>query len=171
MELTDLPASLDDNPQVHLLALCSKFLREIDEYTSGKPSYNPKNRTFLRDVLKYYTALKYAIEKTRPEFDIEPLEVPVCQLLKDTSSSAGEVPKITLTNVSDAISEMSYRQLYGITPFEVHENFIRSFVFEWEAICMESFVTMEKILRRQIVDICDRHFGRFRSCGLLSAAT
>ena len=67
--LSNLPKSFQDNPQAELLALFDVFLKEIDQYTSGKPIYE---RSFLQDVFRYYHQLKEEINRTRPVFQIVP---------------------------------------------------------------------------------------------------
>ena len=74
---------------------------------------------------------------------------------------------ITLKSVRDIIEEMSTRELYGIIPFQVHEHFIESFVSKWESICLESFGNVERVLKKVVETLCDEHFGRFQSSGLL----
>ena len=67
----------------------------------------------------------------------------------------------------DIIEEMSTRELYGIVPFQVHEQFIDSFVSKWELICFNSFLEVERTLRDTVESLCSKHFGRFQSSGLL----
>jgi hypothetical protein len=62
---------------------------------------------------------------------------------------------------------MSARQLYGITPFEVHEHFINQFVREWESICLARFRDVERILKRYLINLITKHFARFHGSGLL----
>ncbi len=65
------------------------------------------------------------------------------------------------------IEEISTRELYGIIPFQVHEQFIDSFVSKWESICFENFDQVECILKSLVESLCSNHFGRFQSSGLL----
>jgi len=59
---------LDDNPQAHLLALCAAFLQDIDNYTNGKPQYDPNQRAFLQDAFLLYQSLKTEVNETKPDF-------------------------------------------------------------------------------------------------------
>jgi len=54
------------------LLLCSAFLEDVENYTSGKPNDNPSQTTFLRHALPSYRSLKAQIEFTRPRFGITP---------------------------------------------------------------------------------------------------
>lgn len=74
-QLTSLPKSFADNPQAHLLRLCSAFIQEVDSYTNGKPNHNPDDRTFLQEGQSHYQSLKALIEGTRPRFVICPTAV------------------------------------------------------------------------------------------------
>lgn len=71
-ELANLPKSFADNPQAHLLSLCTAFIQDVDTYTNGKPAYPPTQPTFLRDCLEYYRDLEKDIKYTRPQFEIMP---------------------------------------------------------------------------------------------------
>jgi hypothetical protein len=62
---------------------------------------------------------------------------------------------------------MTAGELPGIIPFRVHESFIDSFVREWESICLSSFRHVERILQQVTHKLRTKHFGRFRSSGLL----
>lgn len=78
------------------------------------------------------------------------------------------IVETTLKEVAEVIYEMSTRQLYGITPFEVHEHFINQFVRKWETICLACFRDVERILRQFLISVVQKHFGRFHSSGLLT---
>jgi Dynamin central region/Dynamin GTPase effector domain len=158
--LARLPDSFADNPQAHLLELCNRFLNDVTEYTSGNPNHDPDKTTFLQDVIGYYDELKGNMEKTRPQFDIEELHSP-----PSTSPR-----KIGLKEVTDVITKMSYRELYGIIPFRVHEHFIKAFLRDWEKICLHSFIQIEESLREEMLKLCEKHFDRFKSSNLLNAA-
>jgi hypothetical protein len=69
-ELRDLPESLAENPQAELLKLCNKFIRDVEDYASGKSSENPRQRTFIRDSSPHYRSLKDQILSTRPHFKV-----------------------------------------------------------------------------------------------------
>jgi len=77
---------------------------------------------------------------------------------------------ISLKEVREMIEEISTRELYGIIPFQVHEQFIDSFVSKWESICFENFDQVECILKSLVESLCSNHFGRFQSSGLLYEA-
>jgi hypothetical protein len=64
------------------------------------------------------------------------------------------------------IEEMTTRELYGITPFRVHEYLINGYLREWKALCLDSFLDVERILRNVIATLRQRHFSRFQSSGL-----
>ena len=181
-DLEDLPQSFLNNPQAHLLSLCTMFSQAIDNYTNGKPSYPPSRRTFLQDNLGYYRALEKSIKRTRPQFEVAPLVGPPQCLVVPIVPSDDEKKEmdgtslvmqtlillvITLKFVRDVIEEMSTRELYGVIPFQVHEHFIESFVSKWESLCLESFDKVEHVLKAVAENLCDEHFGRFQSSGLL----
>lgn len=69
-DLSFLPKSFADNPQGHLLNLCSAFIQQVDIYTSGKANPNPDDRTFLREGRPHYLSLQGEIGRTRPPFAI-----------------------------------------------------------------------------------------------------
>src|SRR5271154_5718557 len=71
-KLDDLPRAFDDNPQAHLLSLCSAFLQDIDNYTSGRPQYDPDQRAFLQDSAIHYRSLQTEVKQTKPKFLITP---------------------------------------------------------------------------------------------------
>jgi hypothetical protein len=73
--------------------------------------------------------------------------------------------------VRNVIEKMSKRELPGITPFRVHEHFINSFVRKWEAICLDAFYEVENVLKSLADKLCTKHFGRFKSSGLLYDVT
>jgi hypothetical protein len=62
---------------------------------------------------------------------------------------------------------MTARELPGIIPFPVYEGFINTFIREWESICLSSFRHVERILQQVTHKLRTKHFGRFRSSGLL----
>ena len=72
-KLDALPKAFDDNPQAHLLSLCNAFQQDIDDYTGGKPQFDPNQRVFLQGAAIYYRSLQNEIRKTKPEFIIPPL--------------------------------------------------------------------------------------------------
>jgi hypothetical protein len=81
-ELSFLPKSFADNPQGHLLNLCSAFVQEIENYTSGQASQNLEEKVFLQDGRPHYESLKKKINLTKPQFAIVPsppviLEMPM----------------------------------------------------------------------------------------------
>lgn len=65
------------------------------------------------------------------------------------------------------IKRKSRRQLPGYVDFVVLEEFIKMFVSQWEAICLESFRAAEKSFDRVLRKLSDQYFGRFESSGLL----
>jgi Dynamin central region len=74
---------------------------------------------------------------------------------------------ISLIEVRKVIEKISIRELYGIIPFQVHEQFIDSFVSKWESICLDIFDEAERTLKKVVESFCQRHFGRFQTSGLL----
>jgi hypothetical protein len=74
---------------------------------------------------------------------------------------------ISLKQVRKVIEEISIRELYGIIPFQVHEQFIDLFVSKWESICFNGFHEIEQILKKVVESQCKKHFGRFQTSGLL----
>jgi hypothetical protein len=124
--------------------------------------------------------LEKDIGRTRPEFDVDPTPDPIASSLFVFSAKVDSEPvnciffsfnsddlAIPLKHVRDMIEELSSRELYGIVPFQVHEQFIDSFVSKWESISMQSFEKVEKVLRGMVEKLCQGHFGRFQSSGLL----
>ena len=93
LDLVDLPQSFADDPQAHLLSLCTSFLRDIDNYTNGKPTYPPGQRTFLRDAFKYYRILERDIKLTRPQFQVAPpvqppsVALPISEMVEHESKN------------------------------------------------------------------------------------
>jgi hypothetical protein len=71
-KLDALPKAFDDNPQAHLLFLCNAFQQDIDDYTGGKPQYDPNQRVFLQDAAICYRSLQNKVRKTKPEFIVPP---------------------------------------------------------------------------------------------------
>jgi len=69
-DLREIPKSLAENPQSDLISLCSAFLKDIELYTSGKPTDDPDQATFLGDATSHYDSLKKAITRTRPRFKV-----------------------------------------------------------------------------------------------------
>ena len=93
-ELATLPKSYADNPQANLLSLCSAFIQDVDNYTSGKPNDDPEQATFLRDVLSSYRDLKQKILSTRLQFQMEPrCTTPITPEASESSLPASEVPE------------------------------------------------------------------------------
>jgi hypothetical protein len=81
LDLASLPKSFADDPQAHLLSLCTGFVEDMDFYTNGKENSDPKKPTFLHDALPHYSKLKDKVSHTRPKFEIAPaisLEPPRC---------------------------------------------------------------------------------------------
>jgi Dynamin central region len=69
-DFASLPKSFADDPQAHLLSLCTGFVQEMDFYTNGKENSDPRKPTFLHDALPHYFKLKDKISLTRPKFEI-----------------------------------------------------------------------------------------------------
>jgi hypothetical protein len=81
LDLASLPKSFADDPQAHLLSLCTGFVEDMDFYTNGKENSDPKKPTFLHDALPHYSKLKDKVSHTRPKFEIAPaisLGPPIC---------------------------------------------------------------------------------------------
>jgi len=194
-KLDRLPESFANNPQPHLLSLCSAFITAVDAYTSGNPNSEPDQIIFLRDAVPIYSALEEEVRDTRPAFTIDRPTIPTitvprclvveasapCVLPMPVEESAPilrppsptivvpETPKkegISLYIVRKTISEMRTRELDGIIPFRVHEHFIRNFASDWREICLGQFEGVQKILKKRIDAMCKSYFGRFSSSGL-----
>lgn len=69
--LAGLPESLAEQPQSELMKLCTKFVKDVENYASGQMNDNPRQRTFIRDSLPHYRSLKYLVLSTRPQFKVE----------------------------------------------------------------------------------------------------
>jgi hypothetical protein len=72
-KLDALPPAYDESPQANLLALCAAFLHDIDNYTNGKPQYDPGQHAFLQDAFIHYQSLKAEIIETKPDFLVVPV--------------------------------------------------------------------------------------------------
>ncbi len=102
-DLSDLPKSFQDNAQAELLALFDAFLKEIDQYTSGRPMYDDNQSSFLQDVFPYYRLLKEDINRTRPVFQVLPdgivqtIAVPDLVPVESHGSRGPSPPKGTVT--------------------------------------------------------------------------
>jgi len=89
--LDNIPKSFADNPQANLLSLCTQFIKEVDDYTNGKPNDDSKHSTFLRDALPFYRAFKSAINETRPLFKITPV---IPEIGPPSLSEAEDLPQV-----------------------------------------------------------------------------
>jgi len=92
-ELRNLPPSFADNPQGHVLGICSSFVRDIENYTNGTPPVSFPSistpQSFLRDAAVCYSALEKGIKGTRPRFEITPSPPAAFNMLSsDTSQSS-----------------------------------------------------------------------------------
>ena len=67
-DLDLLPHSFADNPQAGLLALCSEFISETDEYVNGTPNH----ATFFQELHNQFCKLTKDIIATRPMFETTP---------------------------------------------------------------------------------------------------
>jgi hypothetical protein len=67
-DLDLLPQSFADNPQAGLLALCSEFISETDEYINGTPDH----ATFFQELHGEFWKLTQEIIGTRPTFETTP---------------------------------------------------------------------------------------------------
>jgi hypothetical protein len=95
---------LDDNPQAHLLALCTAFLQDIDNYTNGKPQYDPNQRAFLQDASSLYQYLKTEVNETKPDFIVGTSSTQLPSLIQAPSplQCVPEIPEMFLDhNQSD----------------------------------------------------------------------
>ena len=70
-QLGKLPKSMADNPQSHLLSLFRAFFKDVEDYTSGYPSYSTEQETFSQEARMYYQQLQRAIQRTKPEFHVQ----------------------------------------------------------------------------------------------------
>jgi hypothetical protein len=162
-DLNTLPKSLADNPQANLLALCSRFVTDVIAYTSGKPTIEPDQYTFIRDALPEYKALRSKIEATEPKFNTKPNDAVT---LAPPGTCLEEEEAISLEDVTRAIGEKSSRELPGIIPFSVHEYFIRKYLLRWKDLCLSSFDAVHAILKKHVERLTEKHFGQFKSSGL-----
>ena len=200
-ELTALPKSFAEQPQSHLLRLCSEFTKDVDDYASGKPNDDPTQSTFLRGALPHYRMLMDKIISTRPKFDVCRANVTHCAVaqvplgvivpcpvvpavgysppvaLDHKTTNQGNTARVSrvpskssgapLEYVRKIIQDMSSRELAGITPFRVHEHFISLFIRKWEEVCLDAFSEVEKLLKAEMDALYEKHFGRFKSSGLM----
>ena len=86
--LDDLPRDFEDNPQAHLLALCTAFLQDIDNYTNGRPQYDPNQRAFLQDASSLYQYLKTEVNETKPDFIVGTSSTQLPSLIRAPSPPA-----------------------------------------------------------------------------------
>ena len=96
-DLDLLPHSFSDNPQAGLLALCSEFISETDEYTNGTPNH----AAFFQELHNEFAKLAKEIIATRPNFETAPT----------SSSSGGQVGSMsafTFTPPSSSLSMEPY---------------------------------------------------------------
>ena len=173
--LSDLPKSFQDNPQAELLALFDVFLKEIDQYSNGKPIYDDSQRSFLHDAFPYYGLLKEEINGTRPDFhilsegNVQTVSVPA-MVTAESHGFPAPPPKgiaISLDEVKKLIDEKSLWDLPGIVPSQIYTHFINLFVCEWETICLNCFHEAEKALNSHTMLLCNKYFSRFQSSSLL----
>ena len=172
-ELDVLPKSLEENPQAELLSLCMKFVKAVDDFASGQTQgRNIDEKSFLQLCRPLYHNLQEAIIRTQPKFRVAPRTD--CSS-DDTSDEDGStsVPvllsnglEVLLDAVRDMIITAKQRELPGITPFQVHEHYIRQFVQKWESLCLNVFQQIAIILNDQVAGFCDQIFGRFMTSGL-----
>ena len=85
-ELTNLPESFADDPQLRLISLCAAFVQEIDSYP------------FIRDTfVKHYKTLEMDIKRTQLQFNILPLDPTPDEALRlsavDDEQNDGTVPR------------------------------------------------------------------------------
>lgn len=176
-DLERLPKSFADNPQPHLLRLCSEFIGKVEAYTSG----NPGKVIFLRNARPIYSEFEEEIRGTRPAFTIDPVVAPPTAAShspfrgfdfsqSSTPGSAGATTakkeEISLHTVREFISETRTRELEGITPYSVHEYFIEKFMSDWKDICLVYFKRIQTILKSKVEDMCKGHFDRFSRSAL-----
>lgn len=178
-DLQKLPKSFEENPQAELWSLCQSFTKGVSEYADGK-SDNAEAACFLQESDPHYMAFKEDILRTRPKFLVlapKDMVVPVCGSGPEERGTArshyifDQQVEISLEEVQSMIRKMKKRELPGITPFRVHEYFIRFFVKDWEMLSMNLFRKVEAILENSVQKICIQIFERFRSSGLLSDVT
>lgn len=74
--------------------------------------------------------------------------------------------EIRLEAVREMVTTAKQRELPGITPFSVHEFYIRLFIQKWESLCLEMFRQVEIMFKEQVSSFCDDTFGRFMTSGL-----
>jgi hypothetical protein len=71
-QLEKLPRSLAENPQAELLNLCARFIKGINQYARGLAEYpETAGSSFLQESKQHYRALKEAILRTKPRFQVE----------------------------------------------------------------------------------------------------
>jgi hypothetical protein len=77
---------------------------------------------------------------------------------------------ISIGFVKTIVQQKSLRELPDVIPFNVYETFIKDFLAQWYPICLQSFREIERLLEGLAEQLCARHFGRFKSTGLLTQA-
>jgi len=70
-QLEKLPKSMAENPQSHLLSLFQSFFKDVEDYTSGFPTYLPEKVTFSQDAKPFYNKLQGDINDTKPNFIVQ----------------------------------------------------------------------------------------------------
>jgi len=93
-QLNKLPKSMADSPQSHVLALFQAFFKDVEDYTSGYPTYFADKGTLSQDVKKYYSRLQRDIQKTKPEFSVEELLGPVATALPGLGHHSPEIAEM-----------------------------------------------------------------------------
>lgn len=172
-----------------LLNLCNEFTSEIQARVNGVR----KPPRFFQDLIVEYHRLARELASTRPNIDIISSEddesddnsrSPSKMDLWKTSKieSLGKkcplqcvslmlirTDAITFASVKTIIDQVSTRELPGNIPFAAHEHFHTMFVSKWRSICLNSFETVEQLLRDMVQNLCTQYFSRFATSGLLKA--
>jgi hypothetical protein len=71
--------------------------------------------------------------------------------------------------VRGLIEEKRTIELEGHVPFAVDKYIIDLWVSKWKVICMECFDDIEQEVHNLWEELCTKHFGQFRTTGLLAA--
>jgi hypothetical protein len=66
----------------------------------------------------------------------------------------------------DVIRCNSTQEFPDVTPFAVHKHFVNLFKSTWQPICLESFQRVEHAFQEVMEELCEEHFGRFKTSHL-----
>jgi len=86
---------MTESPQSQLLSLFQSFFKDVEDYTSGFPTYSPEKVTFSQDVKLFQSQLQRDIKRTEPNFivqDLIPPPVPVVLSLPQFMACVEPIP-------------------------------------------------------------------------------